>query len=122
MDWRGLTSLLFLPLMLACAGAALGAGAMPEQFVYLRDVDPTVQQDMRYAGSKNFTGKPVPGYGGAECVLAREAAEALKAVQSDLKAKRLALRVYDCYRPARAVAAFVAWSKQPDNPETKAAH
>jgi D-alanyl-D-alanine dipeptidase len=98
------------------------AGEMPKDFVYLRDIDPSIEQDMRYAGPYNFTGKPVPGYGGAECVLVREAAEALKAVQSGLKAKQLALKVYDCYRPARAVAAFVDWSKQPDNLEAKATY
>jgi D-alanyl-D-alanine dipeptidase len=98
------------------------AGEMPEDFVYLRDVDPTIQQDMRYAGSGNFTGKPVDGYEAAECVLVRQAAEALKAVQADVKVKGLTLKVYDCYRPARAVAAFVDWAKAPDDPEAKTAY
>jgi zinc D-Ala-D-Ala dipeptidase len=98
------------------------AKEMPKDFVYLHDVDPTIAQDMRYAGPHNFTGKPVPGYAGAECVLARQAAEALKVVQADLRAKRLSLKVYDCYRPARAVAAFVAWAKLPDDPAAKAAY
>jgi zinc D-Ala-D-Ala dipeptidase len=104
------------------AAPAFAGEGMPEGFVYLRDIDPTIQQDMRYAGSKNFTGKPVPGYDAAECVLARAAAEALKAVQADLKAKGLGLRVYDCYRPTRAVAAFVAWVKLPDDPKSKAVY
>jgi D-alanyl-D-alanine dipeptidase len=55
-------------------------------------------------------------------VLEKQAAEALKAVQADLKDKGLGLKVYDCYRPAQAVAAFVAWSKQPDNPSSKEVH
>jgi D-alanyl-D-alanine dipeptidase len=93
---------------------------MPQHFVYLRDVDPTIQQDMRYAGNQNFTGHPVPGYEASECVLVRQAAEALKEVQVDLKPKGLGLKVYDCYRPARAVAAFVAWGKLPDDPKAKA--
>jgi D-alanyl-D-alanine dipeptidase len=92
---------------------------MPKDFVYLRDVDPSIQQDIRYAGSGNFTGKPVPGYGAAECVLVRQAAEALKAVQAELRAKGLGLKVYDCYRPARAVDSFVQWAKQPDDPKAK---
>jgi D-alanyl-D-alanine dipeptidase len=107
---------------LLCAPAQLSAGEMPKGFVYLRDVDPTIQQDMRYAGSKNFTGKKVPGYDAAECVLARQAAEALKAVQDALKAKGLGLKVYDCYRPERAVAGFVAWAKEPDDPAAKAVY
>ena len=65
--------------------------SMPDDFVYLRDVDPSIRQDMRYAGSDNFTGAPVPGYEAAECVLVRQAAEALKAVQADIKPKGLTL-------------------------------
>ncbi len=100
----------------------LRAEAMPKDFIYLRDIDPSIQQDMRYAGSDNFTGKPVPGYDAAECVLVREAAEALKAAQAELKSMGLSFKVYDCYRPARAVAAFVAWQKLPDDPKAKLVH
>ena len=92
---------------------------MPEDFVYLRDVDATIEQDMRYAGSDNFTRRPVPGYDAAECILVREAAEALKAAQAELRPMDLSLKVYDCYRPTEAVAAFVEWSKEPDDPEAK---
>jgi len=52
-------------------------------------------------------------------VLVRQAAEALKAVQADVRTKGFTLKVYDCYRPARAVAAFVEWAKKPDDPEAK---
>jgi len=98
----------------------VGAGEMPQGFVYLRDVDPTIQQDMRYAGAANFVGHVVPGYDAAECVLVTQAANGLKAVQAELKEKQLSLKVYDCYRPARAVAAFVDWAKEPDDPRAKA--
>jgi D-alanyl-D-alanine dipeptidase len=110
------------PLGLWVAMSPAHAAEMPQDFLYLRDIDPTIQQDIRYAGSGNFTGKPVDGYGAAECVLVRQAAEALKAVQADLKPKGLSLRVYDCYRPARAVAAFVDWVKGPDDPDAKAVY
>ena len=63
---------------------------------------------------------PVPGYDAPECVLVRQVAEALKAVQADLKAKGFGLLVYDCYRPTTAVAAFVAWAKLPDDLKAKA--
>ena len=95
---------------------------MPNSFVYLRDVDPTIQQDMRYAGSDNFTGGPVPGYDAPECILVREAAEALKVAQADIKPMGYALKVYDCYRPAQAVSAFVDWSTEPDDPDAKRTH
>ena len=106
----------------ALAAIPASAGEMPKDFVYLSDVDPSIEQDMRYAGADNFTGRKVPGYDAPECVLVRQAAEALKAVQADVKAKGLSLKVYDCYRPRQAVAAFVAWSKAPDDPNSKAVH
>jgi zinc D-Ala-D-Ala dipeptidase len=104
---------------LSTATPTFAGDAMPDDFVYLHEVDPTIRQDMRYAGPHNFTGKPVEGYDAPECVLVRQAAEALKQVQADLRAKNLTLKVYDCYRPARAVAAFVDWAKLPDDPKTK---
>lgn len=89
-------------------------GALPPGFVYLRDVDHSILQDIRYASADNFTGKPVPGYTAAECVLTRAAAEALARVQAALRPQNLTLKVYDCYRPQRAVLSFVAWAKQKD--------
>ncbi len=114
-------SLLSGLIALAWAAPALCGedNTLPGDFVYLADIDPTIAQDMRYAGPDNFTGKPVPGYDAAECVLVREAAEALKRVQEAVRAKGYTLKVYDCYRPARAVAAFVAWAKEPDDPKAK---
>jgi zinc D-Ala-D-Ala dipeptidase len=88
--------------------------------VYLRDVDPSIRQDIRYAGYDNFTGHPVPGYAAAECMLLRDVAEALSRVQKQLLPGQLSLQVYDCYRPQRAVRAFVAWVEAPDaNPLLK---
>ena len=120
---RARRSLSLAPVLrrLRCFGRRSGRPlrTLPEGFVYLRDVDPTILQDIRYAGRDNFTGAPVPGYEAAECVLVRPAAEALAAVQADLRAKGLTLKVYDCYRPARAVAAFVEWAKEPDDPAAK---
>jgi zinc D-Ala-D-Ala dipeptidase len=114
---------LILALLLSAFEAWPGsAGDMAEGFVYLSDIDPSIKQDMRYAGTDNFTGRTVPGYDAPQCVLVRQAAEALKAVQADVKAKGLSLKVYDCYRPAEAVAAFVAWAKRPDDPDSKAVH
>jgi D-alanyl-D-alanine dipeptidase len=108
-----------LVVALVLAASSSPAGEMPNDFAYLRDVDATILQDMRYAGATNFVGHPVPGYGASECVLVREAAEALKGVQAELRDKGMGLKVYDCYRPARAVAAFVDWAKEPDDPNAK---
>lgn len=91
-------------------GPAAAQSTLPPGFVYLRDVDPAIAQDIRYAGADNFVGRPLPGYGAAECVLRRDAALALKQVQADLASARLGLKVYDCYRPTRAVRAMAQWA------------
>jgi D-alanyl-D-alanine dipeptidase len=88
---------------------------LPPGFVYLRDVDPTIAQDIRYAGSNNFVGRPLPGYDAAECILRRDVAAALKAVQADLASSGFALKVYDCYRPVRAVRAMWRWANDGDD-------
>ena len=113
---------LVLIFIAAIAAMPCAAEEMANGFVYLRDVDPTILQDMRYAGTNNFTGHAVNGYDAPECVLVREAAEGLKAVQAEVKTKGLSLKVYDCYRPARAVKAFVDWSKLPDDAKAKATY
>jgi D-alanyl-D-alanine dipeptidase len=89
---------------------------LPAGFVRLRDIDETIVQDIRYAIATNFTGAVVPGYQAGECILLREVAEALKLVQSDLRPRDLSLKVYDCYRPVRAVKAFMQWVRTPATP------
>ena len=86
----------------------------------MRDVDPTIVHDIRYAGSHNFVGRPIAGYRAAECILSASAANALKAVQGILAEQKLSLIVWDCYRPKRAVEDFFRWSKDPTHSEMKA--
>ncbi len=90
---------------------SFGQDEMPKSFSFLKDIDPTIIQDIRYATSQNFTGEPLPGYEAAECILATPVAKALKHVQVQLKKQGFSLKVYDCYRPRRAVRAFVRWAK-----------
>jgi D-alanyl-D-alanine dipeptidase len=84
--------------------------ALPPGFVRLREVAPSIRQDIRYAGPFNFTGQIVPGYEAAQCIVRERAAEALARAQARLLTEGLGLKVYDCYRPLRAVRAFAAWS------------
>jgi zinc D-Ala-D-Ala dipeptidase len=99
---------------------AWAGSALPKGFVYLRDTDQTIVQDIRYAGSHNFVGRPIKGYLAAECILSDRAATALKTVQSMLAEKKLSLIVWDCYRPQRAVDDFLSWSHDPTHTEMKA--
>jgi D-alanyl-D-alanine dipeptidase len=106
-------------LSMCASGHAVAAHALPDGFVYLRDIEPSIVQDMQYASARNFTGRPVPGYDASECVLKREAAEALKRAQEKARASGLSLEVYDCYRPERAVRAFLAWAASAEDGLTK---
>ena len=92
---------------------------LPGGFVYIQNVIPDVQMDIRYYGPHNFLGEKVDGYLAPKCVLTKQTAEALAKVQKDLEPFSLSLKIYDCYRPQRAVNHFVRWAKEIDNTKTK---
>lgn len=89
-------------------------------FIALRSVDPTIPQDIRYATPHNFTGRVVDGYASPECLLTTPAAQALHRAQQGLLRRGYSLKVYDCYRPQRAVDRFVAWANDPADRAMKA--
>src|SRR4051794_40021252 len=83
----------------------------PAGFVDAATVVEGLVVDMRYFGEDNFIGERINGYEEPRCLLTRQAASALAAVQRDLAAHGLGLKVFDCYRPVRAVAHFVRWAR-----------
>lgn len=85
--------------------------ARPEGFVDVVQFIPGVIADIRYASTFNFTGVTINGYEAPKCLLTREAATALKKVREVLAEENLTLKIFDCYRPQRAVDHFVAWAK-----------
>jgi len=103
-------------------GAACAKVVPPPGFVKLSDVAPHIIQDMRYAGSENFTGRPVPGYRAPRCWLRIEAARALIAAQDEAAKDGLKLVVYDCYRPPAATQAFIAWAEDAADQKMKEAY
>ncbi|MGJ4801800.1 M15 family metallopeptidase [Luteimonas sp. SDU82] len=90
--------------------------------VDIAELAPGIDLDIRYAGTNNFTGTRVDGYDAARCYLLREAAEALRDAELELRTEGLRLRIYDCYRPARAVRQFVRWAADASDQSTKAAY
>lgn len=88
------------------------AFTLPKGFVYLATVAPFVEQDIRYAGNDNFLGRPARGYYSGRCILTKEAAQQLYAVQKAAKKRGYRLKVYDCYRPQKAVNDFYRWSQK----------
>lgn len=90
--------------------------------VDLRELVPDLAQEIRYASSDNFVGRPVEGYGASRCYLLRPAAQALQRVELALRREGLRLKVYDCYRPARAVRDFVVWAGDLHDQSSKSAY
>ncbi|MDD1636542.1 MAG: M15 family metallopeptidase [Methylococcaceae bacterium] len=87
------------------------AAALPSDFVYLDDVVPDIMLDIRYASTDNFIGKPIEGYVKPVAITTSKTASALKNAQADFKRFGLGLKVFDVYRPQRAVDHFVRWAK-----------
>ena len=119
------TGLFLLPiafLLSACASvqAEPEEGASP--LVRARDVVPDLREEMRYFGENNFIGRPINGYNAPVCLLTEPAADALAKVAEDLGTTGLGLKVFDCYRPARAVADFAEWARDIDDIRMKAVY
>ncbi len=122
-------SLLLLGILLPATGLAVkppppvSPAASMEQagMVDIRHLVPDIAEDIKYAGHDNFTGAPVPGYRAAKCFLLKPAAEALARTEKALRKQHMRLKIWDCYRPARAVAAFMRWAKN-DDTRTKTEH
>lgn len=89
----------------------LNAQKLPKAFVYLEDIAPTIQIELRYFSDNNFIGKPIPGYKNNRLIITEETAKSLKKIQQELFQKELSLKIFDGYRPQQAVDHFVRWAK-----------
>ncbi|MGO4972362.1 M15 family metallopeptidase [[Clostridium] aminophilum] len=81
----------------------------PSGFVLLADLVPGIIQEIRYYSTYNFVGDRIDGYEEPCALLTKEAARALKTVNTELSVKGYRLKVFDAYRPARAVKHFIIW-------------
>ncbi|MGP4009390.1 M15 family metallopeptidase [Streptomyces sp. 4N124] len=119
---RGLVTAIAALLALTAGSATARAATAPKaprDFVALRVVDPTIIQEMRYLTPHNFVGEPIDGYEQPVCILTRPAADALHRAQIALLPQGYSLKVYDCYRPQRAVDHFVRWAEDLDDQAMK---
>lgn len=82
-----------------------------EGFVQIHEVIPEVVYDIRYYSADNFVGARVDGYLKPTAYISSEAAKALKEVQLALNQEGLGLKVFDAYRPQKAVDHFVRWGE-----------
>ena len=81
----------------------------PSGFVLLSDYVPGIVQEIRYFSTYNFVGDRIDGYEEPCAILTLEAARALKTVANKANVYGYRLKIFDAYRPARAVKHFVLW-------------
>ena len=109
-------------LLLLVTSAANAQDQRPAAFVDAATVVPGLVVEMRYVTDNNFVGQRVDGYEKPVCLLTRQAAQALAEVGRDLSSRGLKLKVFDCYRPKRAVAHFVRWAQAVNDLKNKSAY
>jgi len=102
-------------------GSAARAGP-PPGFVEVRAAVPGVSVELRYFTNDNFVGQRIDGYRAERCYITAEAAAALAAVQAELAVFDLGLKVFDAYRPQRAVDHFVRWAEDLADTRMKAGY
>ena len=92
---------------------------LPDGFVYITDVAPDVILEIRYYSTYNFVGTRVDDYLSPVAILSKEAADALKLANDELRAQGYALKVFDAYRPQGAVSHFMRWAADENDVLTK---
>ena len=101
-------------LCVTCVTGACAEAVNPEDssgFVYLSEAVPDAILEIRYYGTYNFVGDRIDGYERPVAMLTKEAAKALREVSDELVSKGYRLKIYDAYRPQKAVNHFEAWAR-----------
>ena len=120
----------FIFAAIACALAATGctkgnaavtvsATEDNSQFVTLTDAIPDAILEIRYFGTYNFVGQRIDGYEQPTALLTKTAADSLRAVSDDVKSQGYRLKIYDAYRPQKAVDHFVRWAQDASDTKMK---
>ena len=87
------------------------AHELPSGFAYVHETIEDVVLDIRYASSNNFVGEPIDGYESGYAIVTKPAVRALKKAADELRKKGYRLKIFDAYRPRRAVRHFLRWSE-----------
>ena len=103
----------------ATAAFADDKHALPDGFVYLDEAIPDIVIELKYTTEDNFVGQPIDGYLHDHAILSEPAAAALAEAQATLQSFGLGLKVFDVYRPQRAVDHFVRWGGDLGDRRTK---
>lgn len=103
----------FIPCYLLIAVFGLSFG-LPDGFVYLNQIDPTIIQSVMYYSDRNFIGERIDGYKAPTIIVTEKAALQLKHIQNDIRNDNYSLVIYDGYRPMKAIEHFIRWSDSTD--------
>ncbi|MDP4537836.1 M15 family metallopeptidase [Alkalimonas collagenimarina] len=123
-------TILLLAIALACLGCSEPESATeqattidpqqkPADFYDMASLIPEAEFHIAYFGPHNFVGSKVDGYDANTCYLQADAAYALQRVWQQVWQQGYNLRIFDCYRPQRAVDHFVRWSEDLSDTRTK---
>lgn len=119
--------LILLFCLLLCSGCAQKAYSpekpassnLPAGFVYVNQIIPNLPSDIRYYSTNNFVGRRIEGYKAPVAILTIEAAQALQAAHEDLHKQGYGLKIFDAYRPQKAVNYFIKWTQQAEDTQMK---
>lgn len=103
-------SLVFLLLGLSVSNAQSHL-SIPNEFVKVSEELPEAELDIKYATQDNFVGRVIVGYENPQVVITRQAMAGLKCACNYFKNKGFGIKIFDAYRPQKAVDDFVRWSK-----------
>ena len=92
---------------------------MPSDFTLITDVVPDAILEIRYYSTYNFVGERIDGYMAPVAIMTVKAANALKEVSDELAEKGYRLKIYDAYRPQRAVNHFIRWAENVEDVRMK---
>ena len=90
-----------------------------KNLVDIATLSSSIQIDMKYAYKENFVGSRIDGYLSNKCYLSKPAAEKLFKVQNELKIIGYNIKIFDCFRPQRAVNHFMRWAHDLTDLKTK---
>jgi len=108
-------SLFILTILLTTSQADL-----PKGFNYIQEKIPNIELDLRYYETNNFVGQVIDGYLAPRAILSSEATLSLVKVQKELESFGLGLKIFDAYRPQKAVDHFVRWGRDLTDKKMKA--
>ena len=88
-------------------------------FVLVTDVIPEAILEIRYYSTFNFVGSRIDGYEQPVALMTKESASALKKVSDKVAGMGYTIKIFDAYRPQKAVDHFIRWAADPADTLTR---